>query len=256
MAESEREQTAQAKEIINQLSIALRTGQFHNIENNAVLVAMGKVIDAVNPFIEAEGFLRIDLVGDFLYVNDVRIRYPLEYLLNFDYLTEQLRARDIGSISFLAAMETAEFKMFLSAFMRTAGSEEPFDNMVQLLDGVENIAIERTKAVKKDDDLSKRKAVKKTYFNAVCFCRSIMTAVPAGEKMQMKKAKRVVESMVDAVLAEEQLLIGMTAIKDYDKYTYHHSVNVSILSIAMGQRMGMSRKNITALGIAALFHDI
>jgi len=48
----------------------------------------------------------------------------------------------------------------------------------------------------------------------------------------------------------------MTAIKDYDEYTYHHSVNVSILSIALGQRLGLNRKFLTEIGLVALFHDI
>lgn len=57
-------------------------------------------------------------------------------------------------------------------------------------------------------------------------------------------------------MEEEQLLLGMTSIKDYDEYTYHHSVNVSILSIALGQRLGMHITQLTELGIVALFHDI
>jgi len=76
--------------------------------------------------------------------------------------------------------------------------------------------------------------VKKTYFNAVSFTQGVINKIKAGEKVNIKKAKRVVESMVDQILEEEQLLLGMTAIKDYDEYTYHHSVNVSILSVALG----------------------
>jgi HD-GYP domain-containing protein (c-di-GMP phosphodiesterase class II) len=48
----------------------------------------------------------------------------------------------------------------------------------------------------------------------------------------------------------------MTAIKEYDEYTYHHSVNVSILSIALGQRLGLNKKILTELGLVALFHDM
>ncbi|MDO9263145.1 MAG: HD domain-containing protein, partial [Desulfosalsimonadaceae bacterium] len=43
---------------------------------------------------------------------------------------------------------------------------------------------------------------------------------------------------------------------DYDEYTYHHSVNVSIFPIALGQRLGLSMKQLTELGMVALFHDI
>ncbi|MFN3479164.1 MAG: HD-GYP domain-containing protein, partial [Thermodesulfovibrionales bacterium] len=93
-------------------------------------------------------------------------------------------------------------------------------------------------------------------FNAVSFTKGVITKIKSGEKVSIKKAKRVVESMVDMILQEEELLLGMTAIKDYDEYTYHHSVNVSILSVALGQRLGLSRKALTELGLVALFHDI
>ena len=83
-----------------------------------------------------------------------------------------------------------------------------------------------------------------------------MKKMSSGEKVNVKRAKRVVQSMVDQLLGEHELLLGMTAIKDYDDYTYHHSVNVSILSIALGQKLGFPRKLLLDLGLAALFHDI
>jgi HD-GYP domain-containing protein (c-di-GMP phosphodiesterase class II) len=52
------------------------------------------------------------------------------------------------------------------------------------------------------------------------------------------------------------MLVGMTTIKDYDDYTYHHSVNVSILSIALGRRLGLSKKTLAELGLSALLHDL
>jgi putative nucleotidyltransferase with HDIG domain len=48
----------------------------------------------------------------------------------------------------------------------------------------------------------------------------------------------------------------MTTIKNYDEYTFNHSVNVSIYSLAMGKRLGFSKKTLTELGITALLHDI
>jgi HD-GYP domain-containing protein (c-di-GMP phosphodiesterase class II) len=62
--------------------------------------------------------------------------------------------------------------------------------------------------------------------------------------------------MVDQLLEDEQFFLSLTAIKDFDEYTYHHMVNVSILSMSLGQRLGLSRPALTELGLAALFHDI
>lgn len=66
----------------------------------------------------------------------------------------------------------------------------------------------------------------------------------------------MIVSLVDRIIDQEQLLLGMTSIKNYDEYTYHHSVNVSILSIALGQRLGLKMKQLIELGMVALFHDI
>ena len=61
---------------------------------------------------------------------------------------------------------------------------------------------------------------------------------------------------MDNLVENESLLIGLTMIKDYDDYTYYHSVNVSILSMALGYKIGMDKKAIADLGMAALFHDM
>jgi HD-GYP domain-containing protein (c-di-GMP phosphodiesterase class II) len=57
-------------------------------------------------------------------------------------------------------------------------------------------------------------------------------------------------------MEDESILLGMATIKNYDEYTFNHSVNVSIYSMAMGRRMGFSRRTLTELGITALLHDI
>src|SRR3989337_2392060 len=72
----------------------------------------------------------------------------------------------------------------------------------------------------------------------------------------IKKSKRLVQSMVDLMLKEESTLLGLTSLRAYDEYTYNHSVNVSILSIAIGQRLGYDRQEMSDLAMATLFHDI
>ena len=57
-------------------------------------------------------------------------------------------------------------------------------------------------------------------------------------------------------MEDESILLGMTTIKNYDEYTFNHCVNVSIYSLAIGRRLGLSRKILTELGITALLHDI
>ena len=83
-----------------------------------------------------------------------------------------------------------------------------------------------------------------------------MTSVRMGRSPNIKKIKRVVQGIVDQILNEETSLIGLTTIRDYDEYTFTHSVNVCIFSVALGKRLGFNKLQLYDLGMAALFHDI
>jgi HD-GYP domain-containing protein (c-di-GMP phosphodiesterase class II) len=83
-----------------------------------------------------------------------------------------------------------------------------------------------------------------------------MNSVRMGQSPNLKKIKRVVQGIVDQILADETSLVGLTTIRDYDDYTFTHSVNVCIFSVALGRRLGLSRLQLYDIGIAALFHDI
>ncbi|MCX5720248.1 MAG: hypothetical protein NT055_09900, partial [Nitrospirae bacterium] len=75
-----------AKDIINQFSIVLKTSLIHDPGNVAVRTAIEKFSVLINPLIESERTILLELMGEFFYINGSRIRYSLEYLLNFDFL--------------------------------------------------------------------------------------------------------------------------------------------------------------------------
>jgi HD-GYP domain-containing protein (c-di-GMP phosphodiesterase class II) len=50
------------------------------------------------------------------------------------------------------------------------------------------------------------------------------------------------------------MLLG--SLRDFDDYTFSHSVNVAVISTAIGRWMGLSEEAVDDLGIAALMHDM
>ena len=245
-----------AKDLINQLSVVLRTSHIHSPNNVAVTTVIDRLVPMINDLVGSERVIVLELKGEFFYINDYRIRYSLEYLLNFDFLVREFRKRELGGIVFKGRITPDDIKKFAKSFVASTFSKKPFEAIEEMTSEINNLTVEKLKKIVEDDSLEPRKMIKKTYCNAVSFTRGVINKIKSGEKVNIKKAKRVVETMVDQILEEEQLLLGMTAIKDYDEYTYYHSVNVSILSIALAQRLGMNRKMLTELGMVALFHDI
>jgi HD-GYP domain-containing protein (c-di-GMP phosphodiesterase class II) len=245
-----------AKDLINQISIVMRTAQIHDANNVAISSSISKLVSMINNLLDKENFIQLELRGELFYINEHRIRYSLEYLLNFDFLVREFKKRATGKVTFKHQLKMDDIKLFTKSFISSPFADDPFHALQEKLTGIQSIEVGKLqKIVDTDDSPDIRKMIKKTYFNAVSHTKSIMNKMKNGETVNIKKAKRVMESMVDHILEEEQLLLGMTAIKDYDEYTYHHSVNVSILSISLGQRLGLSRKMLTELGMVALFHD-
>jgi HD-GYP domain-containing protein (c-di-GMP phosphodiesterase class II) len=245
-----------SQDIINQLSVILRNAQIHDPNNVAVVSAIERFLTLINPMIEAERTVTLELIGEFFYLDGMRIRYSLEYLINFDFLIREFKNLQLGSIIFKDRLRASDVKLFVEAFIAHRRSSDPYDKISEMMADSKRIVIDRLKKVKEGDEVDVRKIIKKTYFNAVSYSKGVMKKIKSGEKVNIKKAKRIVETMVDQILGEEQLLLSMTAIKEYDEYTYHHSVNVSILSVALGQRIGLSKRVLTELGLAALFHDM
>jgi len=76
------------------------------------------------------------------------------------------------------------------------------------------------------------------------------------KRIQVKIVRRLIQTIVDSVIDDEAYMLALTNIKNHSDYTLNHSVNVSALSVALGYRLGIERKRLADLGIAALFHDI
>ena len=68
--------------------------------------------------------------------------------------------------------------------------------------------------------------------------------------------KLMVDKILDELLSKREIVVNLSDIKSIDDYTYSHSVNVCILSVITGIKLGLNQLKIRNLGIGALLHDI
>jgi len=101
-----------------------------------------------------------------------------------------------------------------------------------------------------------REIAKRTYSQGVAVTREVVNSIRLGRTSSVKKVKRAVQMIVDQVLTNETSIIGLTTLRDYDEYTFTHSVNVCIFSVALGRKIGLTKLQLYDLGMTALLHDI
>jgi len=77
-----------------------------------------------------------------------------------------------------------------------------------------------------------------------------------GAKIPMVEADAVVRSLSVAMHAEQAMVLPLLQLKEFDQYTTTHSMNVSVLAMALGEYLELGAATVRALGVAGLLHDL
>jgi putative nucleotidyltransferase with HDIG domain len=254
-----------AKEFLGRFHVMLKLSHTHDRYNAALIESAEAVHSITNELINEAETARFDIVNDCVFFNSVRMRASVSGFNTLKFFVDEMNARGIRSISF---DETAEVDDFLSFGIAIASvdltADDPFADLERLvaLEGVAGIIVRRTR---QDDDEyvyeggaagPTKEDAKRSFFSALHIVKEAVKNGVASGKVNPRKVKRVVESVVDSILSDEESMLALTGIRDYDEYTYQHSFNVCIYSIALGNRLGLPRQALCTLGIAALFHDV
>lgn len=250
------------KEFINSLHRLFKTALIHDLNNVAFNTPVEKTMDSISILLGDVDSFSLRLIREYLFIDDIKIKVDIENFLASIFLIEEMKKRGIGSMIFSTHLSPDELKRFVHTFIITdPKSPEPFEELVHRLSSlsVTHITLDRFKEEAEDFEFGLEDTLemsKRIYFKTISVASEIMESAKLKNSANIKKAKRLVQSMVDLMLQEESTLLGLTTLRAYDEYTYNHSVNVSILSIAMGQRLGYHRRELGELGMATLFHDI
>ncbi|MBW3661953.1 MAG: HD-GYP domain-containing protein [Actinobacteria bacterium] len=86
--------------------------------------------------------------------------------------------------------------------------------------------------------------------------RQAAVRVASGDAVDLGTAVSLVERLADEVVRDPTNALLLTTVKSYDEYTYYHMINVCMLSVALGNAVGLHREQVVALGIGGLLHDV
>ncbi len=77
-----------------------------------------------------------------------------------------------------------------------------------------------------------------------------------GRRIQMLEAHGIVRSLSVAMHGDQAYLLPLLRLKEFDQYTVTHTLNVSVLTMALAEFLGMGPREVRAFGIAGLLHDL
>ena len=80
--------------------------------------------------------------------------------------------------------------------------------------------------------------------------------VSARAELPLLEAESVVRSLAVAMHGDQEMLLPLLTLREFDEYTTTHSLNVSVLTMALAEAMGMGARDVRAFGVAGLLHDL
>ena len=75
-------------------------------------------------------------------------------------------------------------------------------------------------------------------------------------QLPLLEAESVVRSLAVAMHGDQEMLLPLLSLREFDEYTTTHSLNVSVLTMALAEAMGMGARDVRAFGVAGLLHDL
>ena len=191
-----------------------------------------------------------------------KLLYRRETFPLINEMIDYFPPRGLQGLKFLPTFKKAAYKDFIT-FARLldecAAQEDPPSWLEEQLkaNGLPWLEILREMdEIPPDLDLRRKEQAKQTYLHALGAIQEVAKKVSQRSIAGIRKARRLAQNMVDLVLEDESLLLGLTTIRDYDDYTYTHSVNVALLSMSLGKRIGLSQVFLEQLAICGMFHDL
>lgn len=244
------------------LYVALRNLKMYPVENAVVQKALDELANLSGELIAGDGECEFRLAGEFIFLNATRMKLDLDNYTSFSYILGRCRDAGVGVMRFNVRPSIRDWTILLAFLANPQGRTpvERFEALQKRLVDTNVSVFEVTPPIDSADEpeelLESKERAKRTYQQSVNTTKEVINSVRMGASPNIKKIKRVVQGIVDQILAEETSLMGLTTIRDYDDYTFTHCVNVCIFSVALGRRLGLTRLQLYDLGFAGLFHDI
>ena len=77
-----------------------------------------------------------------------------------------------------------------------------------------------------------------------------------GGELPLMEAEAVVRSLTVAMHGDREMMLPLLQLRQFDEYTTTHSLNVSVLSMGLAEWVGLGGRDVRAVGVAGLLHDL
>ncbi|HBO68978.1 MAG TPA: hypothetical protein DD658_02065 [Deltaproteobacteria bacterium] len=173
---------------------------------------------------------------------------------SLELFMQRLAAIGIPALIFDRGLTSDEIEAFIRYLheAKEEGLDAPEIQRQLLAQGILHLRVRPPEEDEEDDHALAREI----YDNAVNAVVSVLQEVRMGRIPSGAESERVAGDLSSMLRRNRDAILALTLIKNYDEYTYTHSVNVSIISLALADALAIPTREKIEIGVAGLLHDV
>ncbi len=241
-----------------------KTAQIHALDNQALQRPILNFITNVDSILAQEGRVSFQMKDRAVFINSVKLKLTSEeYEIGSD-TGDFLAARGIGGFTIESSLSKASVEELLRILVYAPAEQRKFEAIQLALSRADlSFRINRSLGTggrsSSDAVLERRGYTFLSYSKLVVLYRMLLAEeklTTSRRQFLIRKIVRAIQSLVDICLEDDHTFLGVSSVKSGDAYPAHHAANTAVLSIALGEKLGLKKVELGDLGVAAVFHDI
>ncbi len=239
MAQSDRET------ILRTLNGAIQSKKLYPPGHPSASVPAKKTFEFLSGYFAKKSKLVVGMVDDALVVENAPV---VDAARDYPELITSLKQKNLEAIIFKKGINADE----LLSLFDLLSDEKP----MEAEDVEKELALRAIKHVELKTMPKDQRGFLAVYTDAIGVVKNVMGDIRMGKIPKTDEVNSIANEMSDLVFSDPYAMVGLTMIKNYDNYLYNHSVNVSILSLSIGNHLKLSDDELHMLGVASLLHDV
>ncbi|HEU4693556.1 MAG TPA: HD domain-containing phosphohydrolase [Vicinamibacterales bacterium] len=238
-----------SEELSRRLAAAIRGAQLYAPGHPLVMRSARALVETLTLVHQSTASVAIGIVGEELVVGDIPVARAAETM---GELMRRLRQLGIERIVIDRGVHEDEIEQLVTVIARSEGSEATASiaNLPHIRVG--RLEVEEQVSASSGDIATFRRL----YNDAVKVAGDLWESAKVEGAPDADAARHMVDSLAQAVAQNRTALLSLTALKNYDNYTFTHMVNVSILTMGQARGLGIDGPLLREFGMAGLMHDI
>lgn len=235
------------RQVVQVLAAAVKGLRLYSLDHPATSKQVQTLQDGLFALLQHKKKITLGLLEGTLFVED---HLFIQEFPAAEELAGLLARKQIRGIEFSSGLAAAELQVLLNELHAGQAEGEAFAEELRRKQA------HHIKALTAEEDEKESGQPRKVYRRALKVVDQIFNDVRMGEIPSSAEALKVVKSMAQLTLTEPHALFALSMLKDYDNYTFTHSVNVSVIALAVGRACDLTEEQLRTLGLGGLLHDL